>query len=175
MAKRKRRKKPQNLPRPKPRSAPILLAAIAVAALAVAGSLFLYQKYSVPAVQKKEVSGTGHSASKASVPAPSDHLYKLVGRWRRPDGGYIIDIRNVDAQGNLRAAYFNPRSIHVSRALAEQRDGKTHVLIELRDRGYPGATYSLIFDPKGDVLAGSYFQPTAGGIFDVVFVRAPSQ
>jgi hypothetical protein len=41
---------------------------------------------------------------------------QLVGRWMRTDGGYILEL-SVPVQGGLiMAAYFNPRSINVSRA-----------------------------------------------------------
>ena len=39
----------------------------------------------------------------------------LIGRWLRPDGGYIIEIRSVSADGRMDAAYLNPRSINVAR------------------------------------------------------------
>jgi hypothetical protein len=48
----------------------------------------------------------------------------LSGRWLRPDGGYILDIRHVDARGKMDAAYLNPRPIPVARAEAT-RDGST--------------------------------------------------
>jgi hypothetical protein len=96
---------------------------------------------------------------------------KLVGRWLRPDGGYIIEIQKVDMNGQIQAAYYNPRSINVSQALAAQKDGIIEVFIELRDTGYPGATYTLKYDQSNDILAGLYYQPAAGQTFDVQFVR----
>jgi hypothetical protein len=38
---------------------------------------------------------------------------KLKGRWQRPDGGYIMEIKSVASDGAMDAAYFNPKSIHV--------------------------------------------------------------
>ena len=33
----------------------------------------------------------------------------LNGRWLRPDGGYIFEIRAVDASGKIDAVYLNPK------------------------------------------------------------------
>jgi len=115
----------------------------------------------------------GLSTPKKPVPA-SERFQILIGRWRRPDGGYVLEIYRVEPGGRLQAAYFNPRSIHVSQARAEQKEGKVQVFIELKDVGYPGATYTLTLDAEQGVLAGSYFQPTAGQSFAVVFYRLPS-
>jgi hypothetical protein len=95
----------------------------------------------------------------------------LSGRWLRPDGGYILDIRAVDASGTIEAVYLNPRPITVARAEAT-RDGSTfNVFVELRAPGYPGSTYMLTYDPTRDQLGGVYFQAALQQRFDVVFVR----
>ncbi len=95
----------------------------------------------------------------------------LKGRWQRPDGGYVIEIKNIDRVGKMEAAYFNPRPIHVAKADAA-RDGKTiKVFIELRDVNYPGSTYNLIYDPKNDQLRGTYFQAALKQTFEVEFAR----
>ena len=95
----------------------------------------------------------------------------LKGRWLRPDGGYVIDIRDVDASGKMDAGYFNPRPINVSQAEASQEGDTTKVFIELRDVNYPGATYNLTYNPKRDQLRGVYYQPAVRQSFDVVFIR----
>ena len=95
----------------------------------------------------------------------------LKGRWLRPDGGYVIDIRNVDASGKLDVGYFNPRPINVSQAEASREGDTTKVFIELRDVNYPGATYNLTYDPESDQLRGVYYQPAVRQSFDVVFIR----
>lgn len=95
----------------------------------------------------------------------------LKGRWLRPDGGYVIEIREIDNDGKMVAAYFNPRPINVSRAEASQEGTTTTVFIELRDTNYPGATYTLAYEPQSDQLKGIYFQPALQQSFDVVFVR----
>jgi hypothetical protein len=96
---------------------------------------------------------------------------RLKGRWQRPDGGYVLDIKKVDANGKLAAGYFNPRPINVSQAEAELDGTTIKVFIELRDVNYPGATYHLTYDPGSDQLRGVYFQPALQQSFDVVFVK----
>ncbi|UCD56269.1 MAG: hypothetical protein JSV16_10570 [Candidatus Hydrogenedentota bacterium] len=96
---------------------------------------------------------------------------KLIGNWMRPDGGYIINVRNVDPGGQVEAAYYNPRKIHVSRAEASAEGDAAVLFIKLEDVGYPGSTYMLRYDSKNDVLAGVYFQAAIQQSFDVVFVR----
>jgi hypothetical protein len=95
----------------------------------------------------------------------------LKGRWLRPDGGYIIQIKNVDGSGRIEAGYFNPRPINVAKAQATGEKGKLKVFIELRDVGYPGSTYTLTYDSKDDVLRGVYYQAAMKQSFDVYFTR----
>jgi hypothetical protein len=95
----------------------------------------------------------------------------LNGRWLRPDGGYVLEIRAVDSSGKIDAVYLNPKPITIAKAEAA-RDGSTlKVRVELRAPGYPGSTYTLIYDPIRDQLAGDYFQAALQQHFDVVFVR----
>jgi hypothetical protein len=96
---------------------------------------------------------------------------KLQGRWQRADGGYIIDIRAVAADGKLTAAYFNPQPINVAKADASREGGVLRVFIELRDVNYPGSTYQLTYDPVSDRLAGAYFQAKLRETYDVHFER----
>jgi hypothetical protein len=98
-------------------------------------------------------------------------LHALHGSWLRPDGGYILDIRDVDASGNIEAVYYNPRPIHVARAEATGDDAALQMRVELRAPGYPGSTYTLRYEPERDQLEGSYFQAAIQQRFAVVFVR----
>lgn len=110
---------------------------------------------------------------KAEAPAaPADSAFAaLPGRWVRPDGGYVIDIRGVDASGKLAAAYANPNPLPFARAEAT-RDGKTvHLFFELRAGGYNGSTYTLTYDPARDILRGVYYQAVAQQKFEVYFTR----
>ena len=110
--------------------------------------------------------------SAATVAFAADQGFeKLEGRWRRADGGYVLDIRKVRPDGAMDAAYLNPRSINVSKAQAT-RDGVTvRVFVELRAPNYPGSTYTLTYDSKRDELYGVYYQAVEGRSFDVVFAR----
>jgi len=95
----------------------------------------------------------------------------LNGRWLRPDGGYVLEIRSVDAGGKIDAAYLNPNPINVAKAEAT-RDGSTlKVFVELRAPNYPGSTYTLAYDPQQDQLRGIYFQAVQQQRFHVYFVR----
>jgi uncharacterized protein (DUF2147 family) len=115
---------------------------------------------------------TAPTEKQPSAPvAAKPEFLKLVGKWERPDGGYVLEIKGVDGEGKLEAAYANPNPIHVSRAMAFQKDGGTQVFVELRDTGYPGCTYSLKFDPKSDQLYGEYFQASMEQTFNVTFAR----
>jgi hypothetical protein len=98
-------------------------------------------------------------------------FHPLKGRWLRPDGGYVIEIKGVDAAGKMAAGYFNPRPINVARAEASMEGTTLKVFIELRDMNYPGATYNLTYDPGSDQLKGVYFQPALQQSFDVFFDR----
>ena len=108
----------------------------------------------------------------ASLAVAADSGFaKLEGRWRRPDGGYVLEIRKVQVDGAMEAAYLNPRPINVSKARAS-RDGSTlRVFVELRAPNYPGSTYTLSYDSRRDQLYGVYYQALEGKSFDVVFER----
>jgi hypothetical protein len=106
-----------------------------------------------------------------AAPEAKAELDRLQGRWLRPDGGYVMEIRGIDARGKMATAYFNPRPIKVSRATAAQDGTTTKVFIELRDTNYPGSTYTLTYDPQSDQLKGVYFQAALHQSSDVVFVR----
>jgi hypothetical protein len=127
-----------------------------------------------PLVGTNQPVATG-TVSAATAPAPAAVKgAKLIGRWLRPDGGYVLEVRAVDgASGRMEAAYLNPRPIHVGQAEAKEEGGKLTVFVELQDVGYPGSTYRLTYLPQVDQLIGTYYQPTADQTFDVEFVRVP--
>ena len=110
---------------------------------------------------------------KASSPVVPEPVTKLLGKWLRADGGYVLELRRAEISGVVEAAYFNPKSIHVSRAIWMQGPTGFQVVVELNDVGYPGATYVLSHDPKGDRLVGQYNQPAMQQTFDIEFVRQP--
>jgi len=95
----------------------------------------------------------------------------LNGRWLRPDGGYILEIRSVEASGTIDAVYLNPKPITIAKADARRDGSAVKVFVELRAPNYPGSTYTLTYDPRRDQLEGIYFQAALQQRFDVVFVR----
>jgi len=110
---------------------------------------------------------------RAEAPAaqPDGAFATLPGRWVRPDGGYVINIKSVDASGKLDASYANPNPLPFSRAEAT-RDGNTiKLFFELRAGGYNGSTYTLTYDPASDTLKGVYFQAVAQQKFEIYFMR----
>jgi hypothetical protein len=96
---------------------------------------------------------------------------RLVGRWVRPDGGYVLELRDATKGGGLKAAYFNPRPINVAKAEWRQKDNALTVFVELRDLNYPGSTYTLQYDPASDRLKGTYFQAVEKQTFAIEFAR----
>jgi hypothetical protein len=119
--------------------------------------------------QRIEDSQEGKAAAAAKAQAG---FGALQGRWVRPDGGYVIDIRAVDAAGKLEASYANPRPLPFAVAQASREGGTLKLFFELRAGGYNGSTYTLTYDPGKDILKGVYFQAVMGQSFDVNFVRA---
>jgi len=107
-----------------------------------------------------------------SVKSARSDFQSLEGRWVRPDGGYILEMKDVRPDGSLKAAYFNPRPIHVHRAEAAKKHGAITLFIELRDVNYPGSTYRLQYDTAKDRLTGTYFQAMLRQAFDVQFLRS---
>ena len=131
-------------------------------AFALAGSAVLAQAQYTPAPKDRPAAAITQSPSGFGV---------LQGRWVRPDGGYTITIKSVDASGKLDASYANPNILPFAKAEAS-RDGKTlKVFLELRAGGYNGSTYTLTYDPASDRLKGVYYQAVARQKFDVYFVR----
>jgi len=112
------------------------------------------------------------SGDRAEISAGDEVNFKpLVGRWVRPDGGYVIDIRGIGSGGRVDAGYFNPGEINVARAEATSEESRLKLFIELRDTGYPGSTYDLVYDEQQDMLIGVYFQAAIQQNFNVLFVR----
>ena len=108
------------------------------------------------------------SSAKAAIdPA----FQKLKGHWLRPDGDYVLAIKNVDAHGVIDGAYYNPRSIHIEKAAASHDADTIEVFFELRDVNYPGSNYTLAYDPASDQLKGIYYQAIEKRRFPVTFVR----
>ena len=99
------------------------------------------------------------------------HFNTLPGRWVRLQGGYVITIRSVDADGKLDASYANPRPLPFHTAVASKDGNVLKLLFELRAGGYNGSTYTLRYDAADDRLTGVYDQVVVKQTFEVVFVR----
>ena len=115
------------------------------------------------------------SATSPAAPLPVESPFdKLPGRWVRLQGGYVITIRAVDADGKLDASYANPRPLPFHVAVASKDGNALKLLFELRAGGYNGSTYTLSYDAANDRLTGVYDQVVVKQKFDVVFVRDKS-
>jgi len=148
-SRRPRRHAPQ-APRRTRRTLPILAGIAAVIGLVAAGAWWWNQ-----------------SQSAGTLAA----FQKLEGRWQRGDGGYILDIRGVDADGKLTATYLNPRPINVARSEASMVGDTLRVFVELRDTNYPGSIYQLTYEPVADRLQGTYYQAALRESYEVAFER----
>jgi hypothetical protein len=119
-------------------------------------------------------------ATAADAPGPGkpeatdqSGIERLVGRWLRTDGSYVIEVRAARADGRLEASYFNPRPINVARAEWRRASDGLGIFIELRDVNYPGSTYRLRHAVDKDRLVGEYFLAVTRETFPVQFVRQP--
>ena len=144
---------------------------IAVAVLTAGG--FWWSKgrhtYAPTAVAPTVAANTTNLTAPGS--SSSSRFDKLQGKWLRPDGGYILEIRSATAEGKLDAGYFNPRPINVAKAVALQDSQTVKVFVELRDVNYPGSTYTLVYEAESDQLKGIYFQAAMQQKFEVFFER----
>ena len=96
---------------------------------------------------------------------------KIIGRWVRSDGSYVLELKKVRFDGSIEAAYFNPNPINVSKTEAMTKDGEIYIYVELQDVGYPGSNYKLIYKSKIDSLVGIYHHAGIKQEFDVFFAK----
>jgi hypothetical protein len=151
-----------------PRPAAVVLAVAVVAA----GAFWWGRGRHADAPPAEAIPATASATNQPELAAtPNPGLDKLKGKWQRPDGGYILEIRSVETGGKLDATYSNPRPIHVAKAEASQAGATIKVFVELRDVNYPGSTYDLVYEAATDQLAGIYYQAALQQRFEVVFVR----
>lgn len=133
------------------------------------------QEKAQPSEPPAALSAASNEPVPPTQPKSKAALERLVGRWLREDGGYMIHIQEVMPDGMLRAEYFNPRPIRVSRAAAAEEGTSIKVGIELNDVGYPGCLYTLVLDPDLDQLRGTYFQAAVGQTYEIAFIRMPER
>jgi hypothetical protein len=107
----------------------------------------------------------------ASYVNPKTDYEKLIGDWGRTDGDYVIRISSTAPEGTIQAAYFNPNPIHVAQATVAYQNNVIQFFMELRDIGYPGSKYNLVYNAGQDTLEGTYFQAQAQQVYDVAFQR----
>jgi len=143
-------------------------ALLIVAVIVLWGRLFLTDE---PAPDRPRQIRVDERSAETHTP---EVLTRLVGRWRRPDGGYILDIKAVHDDGTIDATYLNPRPIHISKAEAITKGGHVVIVVTLQDRGYPGNMYTLTYDPHADRFEGVYHHRGLSQQFDVEFSRLPS-
>jgi hypothetical protein len=109
--------------------------------------------------------------AKTAASAEKPDFKVIIGEWVRPDGGYIVRVRDVNHDGSVDAGYFNPGKINIAEANVSLWKGLVKLFIKLQDKGYPGSTYTLYYYPGKDALAGFYYQATAEQTYEVVFFR----
>ena len=97
---------------------------------------------------------------------------KVTGIWIRTDAPYNLKIVELLGDGNMKAEYFNPKSIHIGKSVWIEENGVIKIYVEFRDENYPGSNYTLFYMPDRDLLAGKYFQAVESVTYDVGFMRA---
>lgn len=102
---------------------------------------------------------------------PSQNYNVIAGEWQRTDGGYRIKVSDVQADGQVKVAYFNPRPIHVAQAAVSTQKELINLFVKFQDKGYEGSTYSLYYYTQKDALAGFYYQAAMDRTFEVIFLR----
>jgi hypothetical protein len=143
----------------------VATASLVIAGVAIATGIFPVQAELLPGAP------AASSISETSISEHPTAFASLPGRWVRPDGGYVISIKSVDAGGKLDASYANPKPLPFYTAMATGDDGTLKLFFELRAGGYNGSTYTLNYDVAGDRLKGTYYQAVAKQTFEVIFVR----
>jgi hypothetical protein len=110
----------------------------------------------------------------SGAPSVESAFNALPGRWVRLQGGYVITIRAVDADGKMDASYANPRPLPFHTAVVRRDGDALKLSFELRAGGYNGSAYTLRYDAANDRLTGVYDQVVVKQTFEVVFVRDKS-
>ena len=139
--------------------------AFVVIVACVAAAIAYQPQYPDPAIASPA------SAAASQGPLPETQRQKLIGRWQRADANYVLEIREVANDGQIKAAYLNPRPIHVSKARTTSESNTLNVMVELRDRLYPGSYYTLTYDAGDDRLSGVYHHLGVHQEYSVVFIR----
>ncbi len=102
---------------------------------------------------------------------PSPISYDIIGEWQRTDGGYLININDVQPDGQAKVEYFNPSPIHIAQAAISTQKDFLKLFIKFQDKGYEGSTYTLFYYAEKDALVGFYYQAVMDKTFEVIFTR----
>ncbi len=54
--------------------------------------------------------------AETAVSAEQSDFKIIIGKWVRPDGGYVVHIRDIKLDGSVDVAYFNPNKINIAEA-----------------------------------------------------------
>jgi hypothetical protein len=145
---------------------------VGVAVVAVALAVASWRSTPAPTPAAPPQWGTAVAPPPPPTPGETPADFRpLLGEWERPDGGYVLVVRGVRADGGAQVAYLNPRPIRVARAEARREGDLIGLFVQLDDVNYEGSTYTLGFDARADQLRGLYYQAPTGQQFEVVFVR----
>ena len=93
----------------------------------------------------------------------------LTGSWLRADGTYTVKILEVQPEGQMEAAYFNPDPINVGRSGWLIQEEELQIYVELQDENYPGSLYQLTYDEEKKILVGTYYQALYQQTYEVYF------
>lgn len=152
---------------------PGLRLTVLVVVVAIAAAVLLWRRHAATSGTQSAPPAAAAAASpgaaRSAQPAVSPQV--LLGRWLRPDGGYVLEIRAIRPDDTVDAAYFNPRAINVALAKVSTAGGAVRLFVELRDAGYPGSTYDLVYLTAPERLEGTYYQAAIGQRFEVLFTR----
>ena len=117
---------------------------------------------SAPAPAAAPTTGPRPPAAATSPPPTAsdtpEHFRPLLGEWVRPDGGYVLVVQGIRADGEAAVAYLNPRPIRVARAEARREGDLVGLFVEFDDVNYRGSTYSLGYNARSGRLEGIYYQ-----------------
>jgi len=95
----------------------------------------------------------------------------IEGTWLRSDGGYALKLSDLEISGEMKAFYFNPKAINVSKSEWKYEDKQITIFVEFDDVNYRGSKYSLKYFPKEDKLVGTYYQAVHKVTYQIAFVR----
>jgi len=148
------------------------VAGVGVAVIALGLAVATWR--STPTSTGEPTTGPRPPAAPAALPPTAsdtpEHFRPLLGEWVRPDGGYVLVVQGIRADGAAAVAYLNPRPIRVARAEARREGDLVGLFVEFDDVNYRGSTYSLGYNARSGQLEGIYYQAPLQQKFDVVFV-----